>query len=106
MTNHFANPASNALPRTFVTRKEISRNYWTIWHVGAGIGLLGGTLILFCAAFLTIFQFLYSEMPHGSWLFAVVLPLWIIGAHCFDKIEELDKARKIEYYKQHGMWDE
>lgn len=105
MTNHFANPADSILPGTFVNQKELSNNYWTIWHVGAGIGLLGGMLVLFCGAFLTIFQFFYSENPHGSWLFAVVLPLWVIGAHCFDKIEELDKARKIEYCRQHGMTD-
>lgn len=98
MTNHFANPAGNALTGTFVNRKEVSENYWTIWHVGAGVGLLGGTLILFCAAFLTVFQFFYRETPHGSWLFAVVLPLWIIGAHCFDKIDDLEKARRVEIY--------
>lgn len=106
MTNHFVNTANNALPQNLINRKESAENYWTIWHIGAGIGLLGGTFILFGAAFLTIFQFLYSENPHGSWLFALVLPLWIIGAHCFDKVEESDKARRIEYCRQHGMIDE
>ena len=107
MTNHFANLADNALPKAFINKKEIPPdNYWTIWHIGAGVGLLGGMFILACAVFLTIFQFLYSENPHGIWLYAVVLPLWILGAHCFDKIEDIDKARKIEYCKKHGMTDE
>ena len=97
MTNHFANPAGSALPETFVNQREIPVNYWTIWHVGAGVGLLGGTFILFCAAFLTVFQFFYRETSHGSWLFAVVLPLWIIGAHCFDKIDDLEKAGRIDF---------
>jgi hypothetical protein len=106
MTNHFVNSANNTLPKTLINKKEIRNNFWTIWYVGAGIGLLGGTFVLACAVFLTIFQFLYGEQPHGSWLFAVVLLLWIIGAHCFDKIEEIDKAGRIEYCKQHGMTDD
>ncbi len=106
MINHFANTADKALPKAFINKKEIPDNYWTIWHIGAGVGLLGGMFILACAVFLTIFQFLYSENPHGSWLYGVVLPLWILGAHCFDKIEDIDKARRIEYCKKHGMTDE
>ncbi|MDQ3713640.1 MAG: hypothetical protein M3388_15655 [Acidobacteriota bacterium] len=106
MTNHFANSADNALPKAFINKKEIPDYYWTIWHIGAGVGLLGGMFILACAVFLSIFQFLYSEIPHGSWLYAVVLPLWILGAHCFDKIEDLDKARRIEYCKKYRMTDE
>jgi len=106
MTNHFTNSVDNTLPKAFIGKKEIPDSYWTIWHIGAGIGLLGGIFILACAVFLSIFQFLYSEKPHGSWLYAVVLPLWILGAHCFDKIEDIDKARRIEYCKKHGMTDE
>jgi hypothetical protein len=106
MTNHFANSADNTLPKAFINEKEIPDNCWTIWHIGAGVGLLGGMFILVCAVFLSIFQFLYSENLHDSWLYAVVLPLWILGAHCFDKIEEIDKARRIEYCKKHGMTDE
>jgi hypothetical protein len=106
MTNHFTNSVESTLPKTFINQKESSGSNWTIWHIGAGVGLLGGTFILVCALFLTVFQYLYSETPHGSWLFAVVLPLWILGAHCFDKVEEIDKARRIEYCKQHGMSDE
>ena len=75
MTNHFANSAENALPKAFIDKKKFPDNYWTIWHIGAGIGLLGGVFFLAFASFLTIFQFLYSENPHGSWLYAVVLPL-------------------------------
>lgn len=106
MTTHFVNPANNTLPKIFTNKKEIPEERWTIRHVGAGIGLLGGTFILACAVFLSIFQYFYGEAQHGIWLYAIVLPLWIIGAHCFDKIEELDKARRIEYCKQHGMTDE
>jgi len=105
MTNHFAHSAGNALPKAFINKKEISGSYRTILHIGAGVGLLGGMFILACAAFLTIFQFFYSENPHGNWLYAVVLPLWILGAHCFDKVEDIDKARRIEYCKKHGMTD-
>ena len=91
MTREFTQTAQVT---TFITRKQAVGDFWTIWHVGAGIGLLGGTFVLACAAFLTIFQYFYSETPHGSWLFAVVLPLWIIGAHCFDKVEESEKTRR------------
>jgi len=98
--------ADITLPKIFFNEKEIRDNYWTIWHIGAGVGLLGGMFILVFASFLTIFQFLYSENPHGSWWYVVVLPLWILGAHCFDKIEDIDKARRIVYCKKHGMTDE
>ena len=97
MINHFVNSAGATLSKPFIKKKESAGNNWTIWHIGAGIGLLGGTFLLFSAIFLAIFQFLYGEKPHGNWLFAVVLPLWIFGAHCFDKIEEIDRSRRIEY---------
>ena len=106
MTNNFTNPANNALPKTFINRKEVAEGRWTIWHVGAGIGLLGGTFILGCAVFLSVFQYFYGEAQHGIWLYAIVLPLWIIGAHCFDKVEEIEKAQRINYCRQHGMTDE
>ena len=96
MTSHFVNSTEKILPSVFTKKKENITKNWTIWHIGAGMGLLGGTILLGCAVFLTVFQFLYSEKPHGNWLFFVVLPLWILGAHCFDKIEEIDKMRRIE----------
>lgn len=107
MTNHLVNSADSILSKPFIKKKRAVQGYWTIWHIGAGIGLLGGTFLLACAAFLTIFQFFYSEAPHGSWLFAVVLPLWVFGAHCFDKVEEeINRIRKSEYYEQHGIREE
>ena len=98
--------ASNTLPKTFFEEEEIRDNHWTIWHTGAGVGLMGGLFIMAFATFLTIVQFFYSENPHGSWLYAVVMPLWVLGAHCFDKIEDIDKARKIERWKNNGTSDE
>ena len=106
MTNHFTNSASDALPKTLIDQKETPDGRWTIWHVGAGIGLLGGMLLLFCGCFLIIFQYFSGEKPIGVWLFLAVLPLWIVGAHCFDKVEEIEKTQRIEYCRQHGMADE
>ncbi len=99
MTNRFANPTEKFVLNVFTGKKEITAKNWTIRHIGAGIGLLGGTLFLAFAMFLTVFQFLYGEKPHGGWLFALVLPLWFFGAHCFDKIEEVDRAKRIGYCK-------
>ncbi len=99
MTTHFANPAKEFAPNVFTRKKENTAKNWTIRHIGAGIGLLGGTLLLAFAVFLTVFQFIYGEKSHGGWLFALVLPLWFFGAHCFDKIEETDRAKRIEYCK-------
>lgn len=106
MTNHFANPAETNLSKSINGKIEFPADNWTIRHIGAGVGLLGGTFILFGAVFLMVFQFLNGEQQHGHWLFALVLPLWIIGAHCFDKVEELEKARRIEYCKRQGMTEE
>ena len=111
MTSHFVNTTKADLSKPFSNRKVSAAGFrrdrrQTFWRVGAGVGLLGGTFILFGAAFLTIFQFLYSENSHGSWLFALAFPLWIFGAHCFDKAEGIDKARRIEYCQQHGMTDD
>jgi hypothetical protein len=96
MIRPFVNPTEKILLNFFIGKKENTAKNWTIWHIGAGIGLLGGTFLLGCTVFLTFFQFLYSEKTHGNWLFFVVLPLWIFGAHCFDKIEEIDKTGRIE----------
>lgn len=90
------NQAEKFLPKILIAQQEYKAANWTVWHIGAGIGLLGGLLILFGACFLIIFEYFYNEKPHGNWLFPVVLPLWIFGAHCFDKIEEAEKAKKFE----------
>jgi hypothetical protein len=99
MISPFVSSTEKILLNIFTGKKEITAKNWTIWHIGAGIGLLGGTLLLACAVFLTIFQFLYSEKPKGGWLFFVILPLWVLGAHCCDKIEETGRTRRIEYGK-------
>jgi hypothetical protein len=95
MTNQLINVTETRFSNSLNKRRAIPRGYWTIWHIGAGIGLLGGTLILACAVFITIFQYSYGETPHGVWLYLVVLPLWILGAHCLDEVEEIEKARSI-----------
>ena len=101
MINHFANPAENTLPQTFINRKESAAENWTIRHIGAGLGLLGGTLLLAGACFLTVIEYVYGEKTHGVWLFLPTLPLWILGAHCFDKIEDAMKTEKLEYCRKH-----
>src|SRR5687767_8715268 len=96
MTNH----AEKVLPKILISRPKTKAANWTVWHIGAGIGLLGGLLILFGASFLVIFEYFFNEKPNGNWLFFVVLPLWIFGAHCFDKIEDLEKAKRFESVKE------
>ena len=105
MTNQLVNTAETNLSKSVSRQKESTDSNWTIWHVGAGIGLLGGTLLLFCGCFLIIFQYFSGEKPIGVWLFLAVLPLWIIGAHCFDKVDEMEKARRNEYCPKRGMTD-
>jgi hypothetical protein len=95
MTNHFTKTAEASASKPF--SGDISGGVRTLWRLGAGVGLLGGTFVLAAAVFLMIFQFLGGEVPHGSWLFAVVLPLWILGAHCFDKLDETDQARRVDF---------
>jgi hypothetical protein len=106
MTKYFTNSAEHTVLKTAIGKKELPDSSWTIWHIGAGVGLLGGTIILLLASFLSIFQYFYGEAQHGIWLYVIVLPLWIIGAHCLDKVEEIEKARRIEYCRRHGMTDD
>jgi uncharacterized membrane protein len=80
------------MSKTIVDKKEIIGGNWTIWDVGANLGLLGGTWIFAVAVFLTVLAYFYSENPHGSWLFLAVLPLWVLGAYCFDKIEDRNEG--------------
>jgi hypothetical protein len=94
------NQAEKLLPKILIARQENKAANWTLWHIGAGVGLLGGLLILCGASFLTVFEYFYNEKPHANWLFMTVLPLWILGAQCLDKIEEAEKARKIESVKE------
>ena len=95
MNSAFFSLPEKTLPNAF-HGKIVVRN-WTIRHIGAGIGLLGGLLILFGANFLIIFEYFEGAKQRGTWLLAVVLPLWILGAHCFDKIEDSDKKRRAEF---------
>lgn len=94
------------LPKNVINNKELTDKFWTIWNIGAGVGLLGGLGLLAGAVFLTIFQYFYSETPHGSWLFLAVLPLWVLGAYCFDKIEAQEKSRQLKYVQKHSLTDD
>lgn len=94
MTTHFIKAENKSFPNAFSNQKESFRNPWTIWHVGAGIGLLGGLMLLFGGCFLIVFEYFTGEKQLGIWLFPAILPLWIIGAHCFDKVEETEKSRE------------
>jgi hypothetical protein len=105
MRNHLLNIPEQRVSKAFVTKNESTRSNRPLWNLGVGIGLLGGTTLLFGAIFLTIFEYFYSEKPHGSWLFLAVLPLWIIGAVCLDKIEDAEKADRIEYCKKNPLKD-
>jgi hypothetical protein len=95
MTNHFVNMTETNLSKAVSRKKDSIGSSWTIWDIGIGIGLLGGTLLLFGGCFLIIFQYFSGEKPLGVWLFLAVLPLWVIGAHCFDKIEETKKKTQV-----------
>jgi hypothetical protein len=95
----------STLPEAIFAHKETSNTRRTLLRFAAGIGLHGGTCILFGAIFLTVFEYFYSEKLHGNWVFLAVLPLWIIGALCLDKLEFAEKARRIEYCKEIGMKD-
>jgi hypothetical protein len=89
MTNYPKDSRGKIVPAT-VQKKEISALKRAVWNIGANIGLLGGIWFFISAVFMTISDFLYSENPRGSWLFLAVLPLWVIGAYCYDKFEDAD----------------
>lgn len=76
---------------TRLNKKEISHRNLIFWDIGATVGLLGGTWFFAAAVFMTISEFLFSEQPEGSWMFLAVLPLWVIGALCYDKTVDADK---------------
>ncbi|MGC2239074.1 MAG: hypothetical protein WA584_23165 [Pyrinomonadaceae bacterium] len=99
ISSPFLYPSEKILSNSAINKSEAVAKNWTIWHVGAGIGLLGGLLVLFGTAFLIIFEYLTGEKSPGIWLFTAVLPLWIFGAYCFDKLEELEKERMRRYYE-------
>lgn len=105
MTNQFLNSTREFQPKKIIEKKETALRNWTLLHLAAGIGLLGGTFLLFAAVFLTIFEYFYSENPHGNWLFLAVLPLWVMGAVCLDKVEDAEKAERIAYCKRTGIKD-
>ena len=65
-------------------QKSIARR---LLMLGSTVGLFGGTFVLMSAILSTIYDFLLSDQPQGSWLFLVVLPLWVFGAWCFDRSE-------------------
>jgi hypothetical protein len=106
MRSHLLNIAEQQISKAFVTKNESTLKNRMLWNFGAIVGLLGGTCLLFGAAFMTVFEYFYSETPHGNWLFLTVLPLWILGAACLDKIEDAEKADRIEFCEKHPIKDE
>lgn len=96
MTNTLTNAAEKLTPHISTDNREFITENRIIWRLGAGVGLLGGLLILFAGIFLLIFEYFGNERLHTTWLFAAVLPLWFLGAHCFDKIDAAEKAGKID----------
>lgn len=105
MKNHILNAAGQSHPRAIITKKENAPKNLLLCQLGSGIGLLGGTGFLVGAVFLTIFEYFYGENLHGNWFYLAVLPLWVLGAHCLDKIEDAEKAERIERCKRTGMRD-
>jgi hypothetical protein len=96
MPNYLLNTANN-FSNTFKRQRTSIRGFWSIWHIGAGIGLLGGALLLIGSCFLIVFQYFSGEETAGVWLFLTILLLWILGAHCLDKVEEIEKVQRIEF---------
>lgn len=89
MKNHQKNPAEKSAHPAI--KKEIPAGKRAFWDIGATIGLLGGVWFFLSAIFMTISEFLFSEHPRGSWMFLAVLPLWVFGALCYDKVEDAEK---------------
>lgn len=87
MTNRLENFKKKSEPKLTNEKLDVSLKLRTM---GAAIGLFGGTSVLIAAILLTIFDFFASEKPRENWLFFAVLPLWIFGAHCMDKTEEIE----------------
>ena len=93
-----------------------SRSFGTSWswrHAGAALGLVGGLLAGTIGFFLTILSLVegnevaaadISQM--ATILIVLTIPMMMFGAVFLDKIEEKDKAWRIDYCKQHGMTDE
>lgn len=95
MTDQFFNQTNNSLAENASVSKHKKSNLinetWTKYHTGAFAGLAGGFIILFGVIFLNIFDLFAGEKPHGIWLFLMIFPLFAIGAHCLDKISEINK---------------
>ena len=81
------------------TDRDLIADVWTKFHTGACFGLLGGFTVLLSAMFLTIFEYFAGEKTHSFWLFLSIYPLFALGAHCLDKISELEKKEKNTLYE-------
>lgn len=117
MTSNFPVTTKNQFSPNIKTAKHIDHRsfgtVWTWWHAGAALGLLGGLLAGIIGFFLAILKSAEGNdiasadiSRMATILIVLTIPMMMFGAVCLDKIEDIEKARRIEYCKQHGMTDE
>ena len=111
MTNNLSITKGFQLSNKFTVAKPVEhKRSQTVWlKCGAGLGLAGGLLAGVVGFLLTGMSWLLGNEVAASslgqaatWLIIAMIPLMAFGAHCLDKIEEIKKAKKIEFYRRHG----
>jgi 4-amino-4-deoxy-L-arabinose transferase-like glycosyltransferase len=79
---------------------DVQKNHWSWWHIGAGLGLIGGFLAIFLACVLTVLIWIFQPQSLKislqsiiNFLFYLAIPTLFWGAHCLDKIKENTKNK-------------
>jgi uncharacterized membrane protein len=104
MTQQVIIPLTNTKTSQPVESGKLNEKHLTLWLAGVQIGFIGGILSLVIGLTLTvIFWFAGKDIPSsvigqiGIWLIAAAYLLIGLGAHSFDKVEQITRAEKTGF---------
>jgi uncharacterized membrane protein YfcA len=88
--------------------REKSRRYWTWALFGSAVG---GAIAGVCGLFIGLVSLLGLTDSRsalavvGTLMVAVSFPLFLLAAHCLDRIHAIDWEIRLEYCREHGLSD-
>lgn len=111
MTGYLSTAKKFQLSNSFAAESVEDRKLQSFWlSVGAGLGLAGGFAAGVAGFLLTVMSWLFGNELAASdvgksatYLILAMIPLIMLGAHCLDKIDDLKRAKRIEFCRRHGL---
>ena len=85
---------------------ERERAYWTMGLMSsASLGAIAGLsgILIGAASFVGLASGMRWTSSLVTWLIVISFPLFVLAAHCLDRLDDVEKRIRAEYCKQHGL---